>query len=473
MKFLDRSSEMKRLDELMVTGDGGIAVIYGRRRVGKTRLLLEWVRKHRGLYSVADQSASGVQRRYFSEVIGEKFEGFSEVEYRDWRSLLDRLARESKNKDWQGPIVIDELPYLVTASKELPSVLQQWVDHSARSSRLVVAIAGSSQRMMQGLVMDANSPLYGRARQILEIKPLDALYLRDAFSLNSIIELVEHWTAWGGIPRYWELAVAINKSIESQIDELVLNPMGPLHTEPDRLLLDEIPPAVALRPILDIIGSGAHRISEIAARMGQPATSLVRPLERLMGMDLVERQIPFGESPKSGKRSLYKISDPFFRLWFRVIAPHRGLLATATREIRLHLLRKYWQSLAATAWEELCRGKIPSLNPSCLIGQSGPWKPASRFWQTHGHEWDIISDSIDGRHLLLGEVKWSRKPYKMDEIRQMGRQILAKGVPSLPKPYNSLQILRAIFIPESIQKISKTPEGVFVVTGEDLVRDEV
>ena len=80
MKFLDRSSEMKRLDDIMATGDGGIAVIYGRRRVGKTRLLLEWVRKHRGLYSVADQSASGVQRRYFSEVIGEKFEGFSEVE---------------------------------------------------------------------------------------------------------------------------------------------------------------------------------------------------------------------------------------------------------------------------------------------------------------------------------------------------------------------------------------------------------
>ena len=473
MKFLDRSSEMKRLDKLMTTGDGGMAIIYGRRRVGKTRLLLEWVHKYHGLYSVADQSAPGVQRQYFAEVIAGKFDGFSEVEYRDWRTLLDRFAREAKTKNWRGPIVIDELPYLVSSSKELPSVLQQWVDHEARNSRLVVAIAGSSQRMMQGLVMGANSPLYGRASQVLEIKPLDVWYLREAFGLDSIIKLVEHYTAWGGIPRYWEFTAAVGKSVELQIDELVLDPMGPLHREPDRLLLDEIPPAVALRPILDIIGSGVHRISEIAGRLGQPATSLVRPLDRLIGMDLIERQIPFGELPKSGKRSLYKISDPFFRFWFRVVAPHRGLLTTASRGIRLNLLKEHWQSLVATAWEDICRNRLISLNPSCALGQLGPWKPALRFWQAHGPEWDIVADSIDGKHLLLGEVKWSKKPCNTDEINRMARQILAKGIPPLPKLYNRRQIVHAIFIPETKQKVSKTTEEVFIVTGDDLIRPDV
>ncbi len=472
MKFLDRCSEMKRLDELMAGGHGGIAVIYGRRRVGKTRLLLEWVAKHHGLYSVADQSAAKVQRSYFAEVMAEKFAGFAEVEYRDWRGLLSRLAREAGNKGWRGPIVIDELPYLVSAGKELPSVLQQWVDHEARASRLVVAIAGSSQRMMQGLVMGANAPLYGRAAQVLEIKPLDVGHLRAAFGLRPMAELVEHYTAWGGIPRYWELASALNKSVEIQIDELVLNPLGPLHREPDRLLLDEIPPAVALRPLLDIIGAGAHRLSEIAARIGQPATSLGRPLERLMGMNLVIRQIPFGESPRSGKRSLYKISDPFFRLWFRVVAPHRALLATASRATRLRLLRKYWSFLTATAWEELCRDKIVSLNPSSPLGRLGPWQPASRFWQRQEPEWDLIADSVDGKSLLLGEVKWSRRPCKAEEIRRMARQVPAKGIPLLPKPYNSRRIVHALFIPEATRKVSKTPEGVFVVTADELIRLE-
>ncbi len=214
MKFLDRCAEMKRLDELMTTGNAGIAIIYGRRRVGKTRLLLEWAGKHHGLYSVADQSAASVQRRYFAEVIAERFNGFAEVEYRDWRGLLSRLGREAQDKHWRGPIVIDELPYLVSASKELPSIFQQWVDHEARASRLVVVMAGSSQRMMQGLVMGSDSPLYGRAAQILEIKPLASWYLRDAFGLRSMTELIEHYTAWGGIPRYWELAAVLNKSVE-------------------------------------------------------------------------------------------------------------------------------------------------------------------------------------------------------------------------------------------------------------------
>ncbi len=470
MKFMNRSAEMKRLDKLMDRDSGGIALIYGRRRVGKTRLLLEWVAKHRGLYSVADQSAAKVQRRYFSEVVAQKFDGFAEVEYGDWRGLLSRLAREARNKNWRGPIVIDELPYLVSASKELPSVLQQWVDHEARASQLVVAIAGSSQRMMQGLVMGENSPLYGRATQVLEIKPLDAWHLRRCFNLESMAEVIEHYAAWGGIPRYWELATTLNKPVEAQIDELVLDPMGPLHREPDRLLLDETPPAISLRPILDTIGAGAHRISEIAGRIGQPATSLGRPLERLIGMDLVTRQIPFGESQKSGKRSLYKISDPFFRLWFRGVAPHRGLLATASRVTRLHLLKKYWPSLVATTWEQLCRDKFASLNPSSPLGRIGPWQPASRFWQTHGYEWDIVADSVDGKHLLLGEVKWSRKPCKVEEIQRTARQFLAKGLPPLPKPYNSRQIVYAIFIPETAQRISKVPEGVFVVTGNDLIR---
>ena len=82
----------------------------------------------------------------------------------DWRSLFAAIAQRAGETRWHGPLVLDELPYLVLQSPELPSALQQFVDHDARRVKLTIAIAGSSQRMMQGLVLDANAPLYGRAR---------------------------------------------------------------------------------------------------------------------------------------------------------------------------------------------------------------------------------------------------------------------------------------------------------------------
>jgi hypothetical protein len=144
-------------------------------------------------------------------------------------------------------------------------------------------------------VLSASAPLYGRAQVLFEVRPLGASHLRAAFRGRTAIDLVRLYTAWGGIPRYWELAVDAGRDVVEQLDALVLDPLGPLHDEPDRLLLEELPPAVELRPLLDVIGSGAHRVSEIGARLGRPATSLSRPLVRLQELGLLRRETPFGE----------------------------------------------------------------------------------------------------------------------------------------------------------------------------------
>src|SRR6185295_116658 len=111
---------------------------------------------------------------------------------------------------------------------------------------------------------------------------------------------------------------------------------------PDRLLLEESPPAIELRPVLDAIGAGAHRLSEIAGRLGRPATSLGHALDRLIGMTLIQREVPYGESNRGGKRSLYKIDDPFLRLWFRVVAPNRAAVIAGTPSSRAELLDEHW-----------------------------------------------------------------------------------------------------------------------------------
>ena len=405
MRFLDRLDEMRRLDGALQR-PGAFAVIWGRRRVGKSRLLIEWSRRHGGLYTVADQSAPSVQRRYLAAAVAERFPGFADVEYPDWHVFLMRLASEAERTGWQGPFVLDELPYLIAADPGLAGVLQNWIDRPER--RLCVVVSGSSLHMMHGAILDAGAPLYGRAVEAFAVRPLRPGHLSEVFAVDEERELVSMYALWGGMPRYWELAEPFGRDLEAAVDSLVLDPAGPLHEEADRLLLEETPPVAALRPLLDTIGTGAHRVSEIAGRLERPASSLSRPLASLVEMHFVRRETPFGSNPKSGKRSLYRIADPFLRLWFRVVAPHRAALAEAPRETRLHYWRRYRRSLEAYAWEELCRMSVPMLHRSDLpLARHGPFEPAQRYWRGNAPEHDVVALSVDGLRMLVGEAKWS------------------------------------------------------------------
>jgi len=469
MKFFNRNDELDRLNRLARSRNGGLAVLYGRRRIGKTRLLLEWTTGNHGLYTVADQSTADVQRRYLAEAIATRLPGFQEVEYRDWRSLLDRLAREAETSGWRGPIVFDEFPYLVLAAPELPSILQRWLDHDAKRARLAVAIAGSSQRMMQGLVLSSEAPLYGRARELLEIRPLHPRFLKTALRCRSAIDLVENATAWGGVPRYWELALDEGGSVRSQVERLVLDPLGPLHREPDRLLLEEIPSALEVRPLLDAIGAGAHRLSEIAGRIGRPATSMSRPLDRLIGLGLARREVPFGESERKSKRSLYRIDDPFFRMWFRLVAPHRGQLAVATKAGRRQLFDRHFDALSAQAWEDLCRTHIATVRNSSSVGKLGPWGAGSRWWKGNLPEWDVVALSQDDRRLLLGEAKWSKRPFDKAALERLTRSLAAKPQPVLPSKFKRHETVRVLFVPALAARVPRRMSDVEIVTGDDLL----
>jgi uncharacterized protein len=477
VRFLDREDELGRLNRLLDLGRGALAVVYGRRRIGKTRLLLEWSRQSGGLYTVADQSAAEIQRRYFAESVAERLAGFADVQYPDWRALLARLARDAEAAAWRGPLVFDELPYLVSGSPELPSVLQRWLDHDAQRAGLLVALAGSSQRMMQGLALGPEAPLYGRADEVIDLGPIEPSYLAPAFAVRNPAALVELHAAWGGVPRYWELAREVEGGAVEQVERLALDPLGPLHREPDRLLLEELPPAIELRPVLDAIGAGAHRVSEIAGRLGRPATSMSRPLDRLVGMGLVRREVPFGEPERRSRRSLYRIDDPFFRLWFRVVAPHRALLAASPRAARLRLLERHWPGLAAQAWEELCRWRLPRLvaaGPLSQRGpsQRGPWGPGARWWHGAAPEWDVVSRSLDGQSVLLGEAKRSPNPLSYRRLERAAAELVSREPPLTLTPAERSSALRTLFVP-AVEPVAaaklRERTGLELVTARDLL----
>lgn len=466
MRFVDRKRELARLRRGLTTDAAWLCVLWGRRRIGKSRLLLEWLDEANGLYFVADQSAAALQRSYFATAVAARFSGFADVTYPDWRSMLDRLAAEARARHWTGPLVIDEFPYLVISDPSLPSVLQNWIDTTAKNSRLKVVLSGSSQRMMQGLVFDATAPLFGRATESFALKPLPPGVIGEALGLKDPREMIAAYAVWGGTPRYWELAEPFGGDVDWAVDSLVLDPLGILHHEPDRLLLEESPPAVALRPLLDIIGAGAHRVSEIAGRLGQPTTSLGRPMSRLQELGLVRRETPFGFSERSGKKSLYMIEDPFIRMWTRVVAPHRSLLATASKPARQSIWRRYQGALRAQVWEELCRQSVPNLSPP---GSEITWNPARRYWRGNDPEFDVVAESTDGARLLLGEVKWSTSPVSASDVQGIYRRLVSKGLPGGIE-VRTRRIEYAIFVPELQDRASQTRgEHLTIFTATELI----
>ncbi len=370
------------------------------------------------------------------------------------------LSRDARAANWRGPLVIDEFPHLAAAAPALPSVLQNWIDSEAASGGLLVAIAGSSQRMMQGLVLDANAPLFGRAIEAFALDPLPAGWIGDALGGGTPIQQVQACALWGGVPRYWELAAPFRCDLESAVDALALDPMGPLHREPDRLLLEEQPPALALRPVLDAIGGGAHRVSEIAGRVGQPATSLSRPLARLVELGLVEREQPFGSEDRNTKRTLYRLADPYFRFWFRVVAPSRARLHGTSRDARLAVWTPFRAALESQTWEDLCRQSLPGLG----LGAAGR---GQRWWQGAQPEWDLLARTVEpGDGVIAGEAKWSTSPVSSAEL---DRLCLALARRPLPADIGGLPARRALFVPELEIPVT-TCHGVTIVDAAAVLR---
>lgn len=401
LSFLDRTEEIARLERLFARSEGSLGVLYGRRRCGKSRLLRETLPPDRYVYYAGDDRDGTLQRSGLAREIGRFLPGFDQVEYRDWEALLSRWWLSAP----PGSILaLDEFPAMVTASPELPSLLQKFLDQQSEK-QLHLLLTGSAQRMMQGLVLDRTAPLFGRAFEIMKIGPLPAGWIEEALSLDGAAEAVEAFAVWGGTPRYWELAVE-HPHRPTALRELVLSPLGVLHEEPRRLLLDDLRDTTQSISILSLIGQGCHRLSEIAARLERPATALSRPLQRLTELGLAERQLPYGAAARGQKRSLYRISEPFLRFWFRFVEVHRSLLEIRRFESVERDIELRFSQHAAEVWEDLARQSVPFLDAF-----DHAWKTASRWWGPGSDrrplEVDLVAESVDGTKLLIGEVKWT------------------------------------------------------------------
>lgn len=379
MKFINRTIEFAQLDRSFKKL--GFLVCYGRRRIGKTRLIKEWLKdKENVLYTQAIVSSPSLQLEQIFDDIKGNLE--TKIQPKNWSELFEILGHSKKKLI----LCIDEFPYLVEQDPSLPSVFQKWIDHS--KTQIFFILSGSSQRMMNDIFLKPNASLFGRADSILHIEPMSYReFLRgtrlpksaDSFALFSIV---------GGVPKYWE-AVESETSPEKFVAQNFFASGAIFESEPDRILLDEKVNGIVARTVLDCIGKGSHKLSEIAARMQTPATNLTRVMELLRDSSLIERQHPFGENGKSSKRSLYRISDPCLRFWYNVYSPHLSRWHLYSLVEKNELMRLH----ASTVFEDVVRSNFPH---------------AARYWEPNCEFDCVYLTNAKTNEIVIVEAKYGQ-----------------------------------------------------------------
>jgi hypothetical protein len=286
----------------------------------------------------------------------------------------------------------------------LPSQLQKWVDHSLPGGCLLI-LAGSSTRMMHDLFLHRAAPLYGRATKLLQVRPMEFAAFCEACG-HSLAELesFEKFACVGGIPKYWEF-VESGQDVVALAESLYFDLAPYMEQEPQRILRDEGVTGLNALAVLEAVGRGAERPSEIASRLGTAQTNLSRLLQQLLDASVLARELPFGESVRSTKKILYRIADPTMRFWFRVYSPHQTLWRTYAAEQKRELIQDH----AATVFEDFCRARFPG---------------AQRYWE-RGVELDLVApDPEDRKRLLVAEVKW--RHLSVAERKNILRQLESK-----------------------------------------------
>ena len=425
MEFVDRKKELARLQQSLKREKPQFIVIYGRRRIGKSTLIKKVMDYSRGdIYFLADRTSEPSQRQLFSATVDMSIEGFSMATYPSWESLFVSLNRFI---DHRITVCLDEFPYLVKSCPALPSILQKLLDDKQLKFDLI--ICGSSQQMMQGFVLDSKEPLYGRADEIIKMKPIAPVFIGQALCCDAE-QAVREYAVWGGIPRYWELRENYD-SLYDAIENLMLTSEGTLYDEPSKLLYDEMRDTVQASSILSFIGNGANKLSEIASRAEKQATDITPQLSRLKELGFISKEIPFGESEKKSKKGLYHISDPLLRFHYRYVLPYRSLIELGNSLAVLDVFAKTENDYTSQAWEELCRNYISAHGLDGIMFQM-----ASRWWgcyyneeknQYQPVELDVVAESFDGKHLFLGECKWQEHIDAKEELVRL--QTIAKGLP--------------------------------------------
>lgn len=429
--FVDREAELRALNDILGRRGAQFLVVYGRRRVGKTTLLLEWARRSQTpiLYWVAAREPSALLLRSFSQSVYAHAYPDRQIDplfsYPSWEMALREAAALAQSQ--RLILIIDEFPYAAQSEHALPSLLQNAWDHAFKTTEVVLVLAGSQIGMMVD-ALSYHAPLYGRTTAQLSLKPLPFRSLSQFFPRYNAEQRVALYAILGGIPAYLE-KFRDDLSLAANVREQILSPTSVFQQEALFLLQDEVREVNNYLALIRAIGEGAHSLDDITLHSGVAKNHASTYLARLQELTFVQRQIP-ATLPKNKRttQGRYVLDDAFLRFYFRFLAPNRILLEQGLSNRLWELISEGLRSFVGqTAFEEICRtwtleqaaaGRLPFLPD--MVG---------RHW-ANDVEIDVVAINWRQRQLLLGECKWGVDAVGSDVIESLvnvrAARVLAK-----------------------------------------------
>lgn len=410
MDFIGRTSELATLNAELERGSGFV-VIYGRRRVGKTTLIKEFIKDKRAFYFLATTESEAQSMKRFAGVLSRTTKNpmLSKATFTDWLDLFQVVADD--HPDEKKVLVIDEFPYLVKTNPDFPSILQNAWDEVLKDHNVMLVLCGSLISMMKKHALAYDSPLYGRRTAQIRLMPLQFTDVYAAQNL-SFEQAVEQYAITGGVPKYMEFFQTDEPLVE-QIRRVVLSKNGFLYEEPDFLLNEEVQTPINYFSVLKAISDGNHKLSKIGMTMAQDTSAITPYLKTLIDLGFVIKNVPITEkNPERSRKSLYYVSDNFIRFWFRYVYPFKGELELDNQQIVLDEMGKdFKQKFVAFAYESICRNIFAEL---CRKGQIdfAPSRIGSYWRNDNEGDTEIDVAAVDNQHkrLFLGECKYHAKP---------------------------------------------------------------
>jgi uncharacterized protein len=419
-EFKGRGEELKLLDDLWQSTNAALLILYGRRRVGKTRLLTHWMGQHnkQAVYWVAEPTSALDQLRSFSQTLynfaNPETPAPLEFTYANWEQALHQAAALTNGH--RLALFIDEVTYLIDVDPSIIGVLQKAWDHSLSQSNLILALSGSQMGLMQNKILSYQAPLYGRATAQLKLPPLSFAITREFFPKYSIEERVNIYAVFGGIPAYWERLdpdVSVMENIRLQL--LTSNTL--MQEEPRLLLQDFISDPHNYVGIMRAIAHGSQTQSGIARRTGLSQGHISKYLSVLRETGFVERRVPVTESLKGSRRGRYYVTDPYLRFYYRFLSAYQTQLAIGAQQQSLTAIEQSLpQFIEVNTWRELCHQWLKQANVNRELPL--PVERVGGAW-TRSHAFDVVGINRAEKSLILGSCQWRDEPAGPHSIQDL------------------------------------------------------
>lgn len=418
--FVGREKELTALNRLYAGDRFEFVVIYGRRRVGKTTLINQFLKEKKNIYFMGVESNEKQNLYNFSRSVMQYNSVDSpEVSFSSFQTALEYVFKIAEKE--RLVLVIDEYPYVAKSSKSLASTLQMLIDEHKASSRLMLILCGSSMSYIEDHVLSYKSPLYGRRTGQMKILPFEYREVTQFYHGFDDEQLAYIYGLYGGTPQYLQ-QVQDGVSIEDNIKNTFLNPISMIFEEPENLLKQEVREPAVYNALISAIANGATRMSKISSKTGEPSNVCSHYLKNLIALGIVRKEMPYGNA--TDNKSIYEIADPLFRFWYRFIPENASLIMRGAADVVYKRIFPYLSDYMGSVfeeiakqylWEKMIAGECPVLFSS--IGRWWGNDPVNKRQE----EIDIMAEQ-DKDTALFGECKWTNEPVDKQVLDTLERR---------------------------------------------------